>query len=312
MTIDVKEQKKDDWFCPECKEYTDTIEDEVTGDVICRECGLVIKERIIDIGKEWRSYTPEEVDKRARTGGSISLSVYDKNLNTIIMGFTDAYGNPLSGKKKSEISRLRRIDNRSKIHSTEARNLSQAMSHLNLITSRMELPRNVIDHAAFLYRKYLKQGVLRSKCIEGMMFAAIYSACRILRVPRTFADFVGSIGMTEKKLKAEYRRFVTITKIQVPSIKGEDHIAKMCSALMLSQYTQGKVSEMLEAVRSKGMLSGRSPLKVVPAIIYIVSILEGERRSQKEVADVANITEVTLRNRYKEIIKELKISWMRP
>ncbi|HJK73088.1 MAG TPA: transcription initiation factor IIB, partial [Methanocorpusculum sp.] len=49
------------------------------------------------------------------------------------------------------------------------------------------------------------------------------------------------------------------------------------------------------------------PTGVAAAAIYISSILSGERRTQREVADVAGVTEVTIRNRYKELAEQLDI-----
>ncbi|MDK2782335.1 MAG: transcription initiation factor [Archaeoglobi archaeon] len=86
-----------------------------------------------------------------------------------------------------------------------------------------------------------------------------------------------------------------------------DYIPRFCSALGLSSRVQQKAIEILKQAQEKELTSGRGPTGVAAAAIYISSVLCGERRTQREVAEVAGITEVTIRNRYKELAEKLDI-----
>jgi transcription initiation factor TFIIB len=55
------------------------------------------------------------------------------------------------------------------------------------------------------------------------------------------------------------------------------------------------------------LTSGRGPAGIAAAATYIASLLTDERRTQGEIAKGAHVTEVTIRNRYKELTQRLNI-----
>jgi transcription initiation factor TFIIB len=87
----------------------------------------------------------------------------------------------------------------------------------------------------------------------------------------------------------------------------QDYISRFCSELKLSRDVQAKTLEILKKAADKELTSGRGPTGIAAASIYIASVLCGERRTQREVADVAGVTEVTIRNRYKELAGKLDL-----
>ncbi|MFX0136671.1 MAG: transcription initiation factor IIB family protein [Candidatus Hodarchaeota archaeon] len=304
----VVKDKKDKIACPECFNETNIISDYSTGDQICGECGLVITEKIIDQGPEWRAFNVTERDKRARTGSPISMTVFDKGLSTMIDSHDkDYYGNKIKPKKRAQIYRMRKWDNRTRIHDAIAKNLSKAMSELDRLSSQLEIPKDIKQEAAFLYRKALDSGKIKGRNIAGMMTAALYAACRLRNMPRTFDDFQKFSKLSKKSLRKFYRIFVETMNIKVPLADPKSYVPRFCASLKLSNHVQNKVYEILTDIKGKNISSGRDPTKLTAAAIYIAGILEGEKRTQKEIARVANISEVTLRNRYKEIAKILKI-----
>ncbi|MHA1385420.1 MAG: transcription initiation factor IIB [Candidatus Helarchaeota archaeon] len=301
-------EKIEQTICPECFNSTNIISDYSTGDQICGECGLVISEKIIDQGPEWRAFNVTERDKRARTGSPISITVFDKGLSTMIDSQDkDYYGNKIKPKKRAQIYRMRKWDNRTRIHDAIAKNLSKAMSELDRLSSQLEIPKDIKEQAAFLYRKALESGKIKGRNIAGMMTAALYSACRIRKVPRTFEDFQKFSKLSKKSLRKFYRIFVETMNMKIPLADPKSYVPRFCSALNLSSHVQNKVYEILDGIKKKNITSGRDPTKLAAAAIYIAGILEGEKRTQKDIARIANISEVTLRNRYKEIAKLLKI-----
>jgi transcription initiation factor TFIIB len=308
MASDISIKEKNALTCPECKNHIDFIQDYSAGDVICGKCGLVLKEKIIDQGPDWRAFEASEYNKKARTGRPASLTIFDKGLSTSIDNHDkDAYGTLIKGKKRSKIRRLRKWNTRSRFHDTEARNLSRAFSILDRLSSQLRIPNDTIKKAAFLYRKIRKNGKIKGQNIAGMITAALYLACRLNKVPYTLDEFAEFSKLNKRELGKFYRKFVKIMNIKVPVVRPEDYLSKYCNRLKLSVEIQHEAYEILEKIREKNLISGRSPTKTAASVIYIVSNLNGERRTQREIAEIANSSEVTLRNRYKEIIKELGI-----
>ncbi|MHA1378688.1 MAG: transcription initiation factor IIB [Candidatus Helarchaeota archaeon] len=304
----LKEIKENQLVCPECMNSLNIISDYNTGDRICGECGLVLSEKIIDQGPEWRAFNATERNNRARTGSPTSMTVFDKGLSTMIdVHDKDYYGNKINPKKRAQIYRMRKWDNRTRIHDAIAKNLSKAMSELDRLSSQLEIPKEIKEQAAFLYRKALESGKIKGRNIAGMMTAALYSACRMRKVPHTFVDFQKFSKLSKKSLRKFYRIFVETMEMKIPLAEPRSYVPRFCTELKLSNHVQNKVYEILEGIKKKNISSGRDPTKLAAAAIYIAGILEGEKRTQKEIAKVANISEVTLRNRYKEIAKLLKI-----
>jgi transcription initiation factor TFIIB len=87
----------------------------------------------------------------------------------------------------------------------------------------------------------------------------------------------------------------------------EDYISRFCSELKLSGDVRAKTVKILQDAAHGELTSGRGPTGMAAASLYIASVLCGERRTQREIADVAGVTEVTIRNRYKELAQKLNI-----
>ncbi len=308
MASDVKTNEKSTNVCPECRNSTNFIHDYHNGDIICGKCGLVLKEKMIDIGPDWRAFTASEHDKRARTGNPTLLTIFDKGLSTSIDKHNkDFYGNVIKGKKLLKVRRLRKWNKRTRLYDAESRNLSVAMSILDRLSSQLGIPNDTRKRAAFLYRKARKSGKIKGLNIAGMTTAALYIACRFDQIPCTVEELARFSKLGINELRKFYRIFVKVMNIKVPIARPEHYIPKFCNALKLPVNVQHRAHKILKKIRTKNLMSGRSPTKTAASVIYIAAILEGEKRSQREIADIANSSEVTLRNRYKEIVKELKI-----
>jgi transcription initiation factor TFIIB len=63
----------------------------------------------------------------------------------------------------------------------------------------------------------------------------------------------------------------------------------------------------LARARELELTHGKSPTGVAAAAVYIVSRTNERSRTQREVADISGVTEVTIRNRYKELVDNLGI-----
>jgi len=293
--------------CPECGSKK-IRKDEARGEIVCEKCGLIITEDLIDLGKEWRSFDSEQFEKRARTGSPKKYVKLNKGLVTMIdRKGRDLRGNKLSAQSKAQMYRLIKWHKRASVSSSMERNLSIALTEMRRIASYLNIPESLVEAAALLYRKTVEKGLIRGRLIEAVVAAILYAVCRTYQVPRTLNEMAEASGLTKKEIGRTYRFLVRELKLDVPLTNPVHYIPRFATELNLSGEVQEKGREIIEKAIRKGLISGRGPTGVAAAAVYIASLLLGERRTQKEVANVAGVTEVTIRNRYRELKKELNI-----
>jgi transcription initiation factor TFIIB len=293
--------------CTECGGKI-IVEDERRGERVCANCGLVLSDHRIDTGAEWRAFSAEESDSRSRVGAPMRYTVHDKGLSTVIdWKDRDTSGRKLSPESRSKMYRLRKWQIRSRVHSSLDRNLAQAMSELERLASQLGLPKPIRELAALLYRKAIIKKLVRGRSIEAMVAATLYAACRIRQKPRPLDEVADASRVDRKKLGQCYRLLLRSLNVRVPLSNPVDYISRFASELSLSSPVQLRTVELLERSRDFGLTIGRDPLGLAAAAIYVASIMMDERRTQREIAEVARVTEVTVRNRYKELVKKLGI-----
>jgi len=302
-----KKDEEEEVKCPECSSVH-LVRDYDRGETVCEDCGLVIDELLIDQGPEWRAFDMEQGEKRARTGAPMTYTIHDKGLSTEI-GWKnkDSYGKSIPTRNRAQLYRLRKWQRRIRVSNATERNLAFALTELDRIASSMGLPRNVRETAAMVYRKAVNKNLIRGRSIEGVVAASLYAACRQCNVPRTLDEVASSSRVGRKEIGRTYRFMTRELKLKLMPTRPQDYISRFCSELKLSGEVQTKTMEILKDASEKELTSGRGPTGVAAASIYIASILCNERRTQREVADIAGVTEVTIRNRYKELTEKLGI-----
>lgn len=293
--------------CPECG-GTHLSRDYSRAELICNDCGLVIDEDFIDQGPEWRAFDSDQRDKRARVGAPMTYTIHDKGLSTEIdWGNKDSYGKIIPTRNRAQLYRLRKWQRRIRIADATERNLAFALSNLDRLASGMGLPRMVRETAAMIYRKAALKNLIRGRSIEGITAAALYAACRQCNVPRTLDEISEIAHIKRKEIGRNYRFIAKEIRLKLLPTAPEDYISRFCSELKLSNEVQVKALEVLKLATEKSLIIGRGPTGNAAAALYIASVFCGERRTQRAIADVAGVTEVTVRNRYKEIISKLDI-----
>lgn len=307
--IDVENPRDEGEFelkCPHCGS-TKLIYDATRGEVICASCGYVMSEREIDRGAEWRAFTPEERERRSRVGAPISRFGIESLVTDIDWAGRDAAGREISLRKKIEMLRLRKWQVRARAQSSIERNLAQAVIELERLGAQLGLPKAVLDRSIEIYRRALDSNLVRGRSIESVMAAAVYAACREMRLPRTLDEIAMYTRAGRKDVARCYRLLLREAAIKVPLPNAADFVPRIGSLLRLSGSTVKRAMEIIEQARSAGLTAGKDPAGLAAAAIYIAAIQNGEMRTQKEVARAAKVTEVTVRNRYKELVKKLGI-----
>ena len=288
--------------CSECGSINLMIHNE-KGEAICRDCGLVVEERMIDFGQEWSEFDSEDSEKRRRTGAPMSYSRYDRGLGTDIGQRGDIF--KLQGKGMSKFLRLRKWQYR--ISTAIERNLKLALAELKRVASYLKLPKSVEEEASRIYTMAVQRGLVRGRSMESVVAGALYAACRRHEVPRTLDELSEASGIDKKEVGRTYRFVTRELGIRILPSNPVDYIPRFASALKLNPETQSKAVEILEMAENSELTSGRGPTGIAAASLYVAALLNEEKRTQREVADVAGVTEVTIRNRYKELFKKLKL-----
>ncbi|UCH37314.1 MAG: transcription initiation factor IIB [Candidatus Bathyarchaeota archaeon] len=293
--------------CLECG-GTQYIRDYETAEIVCTNCGYVVEDKIEDTGPEWRAFDDEQRDKRTRVGAPFTFTIHDKGLSTMIdWRNKDTYGKAISAGQRAQIYRLRKWQRRSRVSDATERNLAFALSELSKISSNLNLPKNILETASLIYRRAVKMNLIRGRSIQGVTAAAIYMACRQCGVARTLDEVAASSLINRKEVGRSYRFIVKELDVVVPPSGASSYISRFLSQLGLEGSVETLAIQILNTARTLGLTNGRGPLGMAAAATYIASSLVNERRTQRRIAEQVNVTEVTIRNRYRELMENLEI-----
>jgi transcription initiation factor TFIIB len=288
------------------------VTDPDTGELIRKDTGEVISDNTISQEKEWRSFDMEEGENRARVGTPTSLAFHDMGLSTKIgKEATDATGNVIDAATRTRMGRLRMWNSRSQSHSATERNLQKAFSMLSRIKDRLSLPNHVTEKAAYTYRKAQERGLIRGDTIGSVLAASIYAAARQSGVLRTLEDISEVSDIKPGEVARSYRRIISELDIKVPLIDLRKYIVKVANNLNFDEKIKRRALELMEQAQKNNLVVGKDPISMAASILYLVNIAERKPRTQAEIANAAGVTEVTVRNRSKELRKKLNVSVVR-
>jgi len=284
------------------------VTDPDTGELIRKDTGEVVSDNAFSQEKEWRAFEPEE-EGRIRTGAPTSLAFHDMGLSTVIGSEgTDASGRQIDSATQMRMGRLRMWNSRSNSHSPRERSLQQAFTLLSKIKDRLGLPDYVTEKAAYVYRKAQEKGLIRGDSIGSVLAASIYVASRQSGVLRTLDEISDTMEVKRKAAGRSYRRIVTELDIRVPAIDHARYIIKVANKMGFDERAKRKALELAELAQSKGILVGKDPTGMAASILYLVNLAEKSPKTQAEIAAAAGVTEVTVRNRSKELRSKLAIT----
>jgi transcription initiation factor TFIIB len=288
--------------CPECG--GDVAAAAEHGETVCQDCGLVVKEDVVDRGPEWRAFDAGERDRKSRVGAPTTNMMHDKGLSTNIdWRDRDAYGNSLGSRQRRKMQRLRKWNERFRTRDSRERNLKQALGEIDRMASALGLPKSVRETASVIYRRALSDNLLPGRSIEGVATSAVYAAARQAGVPRSLDEVAGVSRVEKSEIARTYRYVVRELGLEVAPADPESYVPRFVSSLGLSEEVDIRARQLLQNAKQQGVHSGKSPVGLAAAAVYAAALLTNERTTQSAVSEVADISEVTIRNRYHELLE---------
>ena len=294
--------------CPGCNNEQ-SITDPNSGEVICNNCGRVLSDMLPEMGPEWRTFAADETEARARSGMPKSLARHDMGLSTIIgRADRDASGNKLDPAMRIRMNRLATWDMRSQLHTPKDRSLSQAFFQLDVLKDKLGLSDGIVEKTAYIYRKALSNNLTRGRTISGVLSAAVYIACREMGAHRTLDDIAMACNVRRKELSRDFRILHSRLDLKIPQQDPMKCIAKVANKVKLSEKTKRKAAEIMSNVMKEEISAGKDPMGMAASVLYLSCIKSGEAVSQMSIARAAGVTEVTVRNRSKDLKSKLQLN----
>ena len=294
--------------CPGCSNEK-IITDSESGEIICAKCGRVISDKLQEIGPEWRTFSTDETEAMTRTGIPQTLARHDMGLSTII-GRTDrdASGNKLDAAMRTRMNRLATWDMRSQLHTPKDRSLRQAFFQLDVLKDKLGLSDSIVEKTAYIYIKAQSRKLTRGRTVSGVLAAAVYIACREMGAHRTLDDIATACNVKRKELSKDFRVLHTRLDLKIPQQDPMKCIVKVASKAKLSEKTRRQAAQIMSNVTRDEISAGKDPMGLAASVLYLSSIKNGETITQSNIAEAAGVTEVTVRNRAKELRNKLEFN----
>jgi transcription initiation factor TFIIB len=293
-------------LCPLCNKHTNIITDQNSGELICTICGSVIIDSTDATRSEWTSNI-QELDFRDRTGAPTSLAKYDRGLSTVIGKINkDASGRQIELSMKSRIGRWRTWDARSQTNDSSKRNLQSAFIQLYTMKDVLGLPDSATEKIAYLYRKIQERKLIKGRTIRGALAVASYITCRELGIPRTLKEIAKISNLKEKEIARIYRKVMVELDLKVPQVDALKEIIKIGNICGISERAKRRAIKLMVTVMKTEISAGKNPMGLAGAVLYLSCKEYDEEITQNKIAEVAGVTEVTLRHDLDIILKLTK------
>ncbi|MEA3200626.1 MAG: transcription initiation factor [Thermoplasmata archaeon] len=290
--------------CTECG--TILVRDSQHAETVCPKCGLIASEAEIDYGPDWRAFDGDK--SGIRVGAPRTETLHDYGLSTPFnRSSRDAHGRRIPAKRHYELARMRRLHTRSTFRTGADRNIAKAITYIQGVADRLSIPKPVAEQGIRIYRKATDADLIRGRSIDAMAAAALYGASRLAGYPRNPDEMAEASAVDRRTLLRCHRVLVNKLRLKPTSPHATDFLARLASDLQLPPTVEGAARKMLADADAKGITSGRSPTGLAASAIYVASHEEGHPRTQKKVSEVSGVTEVTIRNRARELVKLLDV-----
>ena len=299
--------------CPECE--STLVDDTQNGERFCSACGVVVAEQMADYGPETKSSSLEEKMKLARATGQTTYSQHDLGITTeIAIGTKDFSGKSINSQVASQMHNLRKWQQRVRVSSPRERRLSIVLAKIGETCKTLALSKNVLETASMIYRSLDGKVEVKGKSVVSISAATIYMACKQCAVVRSLDEICRGLCIpkdlkAKTKLAARYYRTMVMElgNSTAPVVTMDKYISKIANLTSTDVRVERLALEIYEKTKDRNLADGKAPNGIAAAYLYVASILLGQNVLQRDVSSVAGVTEVTIRNRCKEILTSYKL-----
>ncbi|QLH06151.1 transcription initiation factor IIB [Nitrosopumilus ureiphilus] len=282
------------------------ISDSETGETFCQNCGVVLSDMIFQDRKDDDMFSDNVFALHG--GNRSSLRLHDMGLATTVGKFNhDSTGRPIDYKMKQTMKRMRFWDARSKTKNTSEQNLRQALLEMEKLKEKLSLTDAIMERSSYLYRKAAKAQLIRGRSIKGVVGACVYIACREMDATRTIMDISHNLQENRKSIAKNYRMLFQNLQLTVSVPDPLKGIVKIANNLEISEKIKREAIRIFDTIKEQELIAGKKPDVVAATIIYMASIKTGEHLSQQKISNVSGVTAVSIRNRYREYSKYVKL-----
>ena len=293
--------------CPECKKGR-LVVDPARGEIACDNCGLVVEENLIDHGPDWRSFA-DSARASGERAAPLSNLQHDYGFGTVMWGSTDAHGRSVGAGNLPQLKRMQKWDRRSKFKRGTERNLATALTEIRRMASSLDVPKSVQEVAGRYYRGAAERNLIRGRSIDSVAAASLYAALRTSGIPRSLEEIAEVSKADRREIGRVYKVVAHELGLSLAPVTPESYIPRFASRLRLAPTTEALALNFVKEAVLREVVSGKDPKSVAAAALYIACILKGETRTQRDVSEATGVTEVTIRNRYKELVAALGITF---
>ena len=286
-----------DTMCTDCNGKL--VSDINNGEKICSRCGIVATDcqEVSVINEIDSSITTSNISKN---GELTSIMMYDIGLPSVINNKNiDANGKHIHD---PEIEKLRRLNKFTISSNPKTKNLNKAVGEIRRITEILGFNASIAERACYIYRKILNKGAIRGRSIIGIASATICVACEDMNIPFSIDKIVELAGNSTKRSVSHYYKFILRQLNMNIRVIGPSHIvSQIAKKARLSVKTERKALEILEKVRNDPALSGKKPVSLAAAALYLASFQTKEHTTQLRIAIASELTTITIRKRAMEL-----------
>jgi transcription initiation factor TFIIB len=279
------------------------VTDPESAEVVCGSCGLVSPDKAMESRAEWTTFESDNRSSgRQRVGSPNSLAFHDMGLSTIISNQNkDSSGHTLNAFVNTSMQRLRTWDARSRSNISGHRNLMRAFNELDRLKDKLGLTDAIVEKAAYIYRKAEEKQMIKGRSVSAIIAAAIYMACRELGAPKSLREMTETSQVKPKALTHYYRLLALELDIKVPLIEPSKFIARIANKSAISEKTKRIAVATMEEITKNELSAGKNPVGLAATVLYLSCLASNENRTQMSIAASAGVTEVTIRNRFKDL-----------
>jgi transcription initiation factor TFIIB len=300
--------------CPECKSAI--VDDLQNGERICSSCGIVVDEQMADYGPETKTVNLEDKMRLARASGQTTFAQHDMGIATeISIGSTDFSGKKINSSLSNQMQNLRKWQQRVRVTSPRERRLTNVLGKITEACESCNLSKNVVETSSKIYRSLDGKNIeVKGKSVISITVAVVYMACKQCDVVRSLEEICKNVCVpkdvkAKSKLAAKYYRNIVLELGQnvTPIVTIDKYISKIANLTRADPRVERLALEIAEKTDVQGITDGKTPNGIASAYLYIGSILLGQTVLQRDMSSVSGITEVTIRNRVKEILLSNRI-----